>query len=275
MNIKASSFIIAVVLIAFGAFLAYAYVLNDFGKSDGTVVPFPSPRNGVLIPFTHSYLPKSAGVGEHRFRGVMQLSTPCHQLQTQVSIAESYPEQIQIYFQIIPSQDICVQAIDPRPFEVNVFASRNARLGLVTINGEPVQFSVQEETARVPNPPRTAIVFGEPFTLAFGTEKKRSDLSIRFTGVRTDSRCPENADCVWAGEAVLEFQIWNPSAPEDVVEEILLNFPGEESQTVSGVRSYATFGAYGIHLVGVTSRLADRAPQEEAYQATLVVNPAD
>lgn len=275
------------VVFAFGAFLVFAFVANNLGAPSGTPAPTPTPTGGLpdvpvsnpyegIISFKHSFVPIVRGAGVHTYRGIMQLPTPCHRFETNAAVAESFPEQIQIYFTIVEHDDICIQRIDARPFEVVVTASRDARIGLVMVNGEPMQFSVQEEAVRVSNPSGATIAFGEPFTLAFDKEKRRDDLSVRFMGVRADSRCPENADCVWAGEAVLEFEVWNPSAPEDVVEMLLLNFPGEESQTVPGAKSYALFNGYGIHLVGVSpANVAGRTIEKEAYRATLVVNPAD
>ncbi len=34
-----------------------------------------------------------------------------------------------------------------------------------------------------------------------------ADLSIRFEGVLSDSRCPANALCVWAGDALVRIQV--------------------------------------------------------------------
>lgn len=33
------------------------------------------------------------------------------------------------------------------------------------------------------------------------------DFSLRFVEVRSDSRCPRDAQCVWAGEAVVVFEV--------------------------------------------------------------------
>lgn len=59
----------------------------------------------------------------------------------------------------------------------------------------------------------TAVVdrfeFGEPFPLAVGQQAVSADGSaaVHFTRVVTDSRCPADAVCVWAGEAIIELRV--------------------------------------------------------------------
>lgn len=56
--------------------------------------------------------------------------------------------------------------------------------------------------------------FGEQFQLVVGQKVKLSDgknqeqdLEIKFIEVKDDSRCPQNADCFWDGEAVVKFAL--------------------------------------------------------------------
>ncbi len=50
---------------------------------------------------------------------------------------------------------------------------------------------------------------GEPFRLGVGEEMRLSseDLTVRFSGVAGDSRCPTGVNCVWAGDAAVEVRL--------------------------------------------------------------------
>lgn len=41
---------------------------------------------------------------------------------------------------------------------------------------------------------------GQPFKLSIGQSAVIEDLAITFTAVSEDSRCPEGAQCIWAGQ---------------------------------------------------------------------------
>ncbi|PSR11348.1 MAG: hypothetical protein DA408_11325 [Bacteroidetes bacterium] len=59
--------------------------------------------------------------------------------------------------------------------------------------------------------PRVDPIFeiGQPFVLAFGQVASCSCAApdVKFVHVITDSRCPLQAECVWAGEVVVELEI--------------------------------------------------------------------
>jgi len=44
-------------------------------------------------------------------------------------------------------------------------------------------------------------------TLKTGDQRAIRGLTVTFVGVKEDSRCPDNARCVWAGNAVVELRI--------------------------------------------------------------------
>ncbi|MBN2012586.1 hypothetical protein JW960_24875 [candidate division KSB1 bacterium] len=59
-----------------------------------------------------------------------------------------------------------------------------------------------------PDQPVTrAFTFGQPFELPFGklARHETENVSITFTRVLEDSRCPINVNCVWEGNAKLKF----------------------------------------------------------------------
>jgi hypothetical protein len=59
--------------------------------------------------------------------------------------------------------------------------------------------------------PRVDPIFeiGQPFTLAFGEVASCSCAApeVKFVRVITDSRCPLQTECIWAGEVVVELEI--------------------------------------------------------------------
>jgi len=52
-----------------------------------------------------------------------------------------------------------------------------------------------------------AVTPGQSFALARGESASLPDRSrLRFVAISADSRCPPKVQCVWAGDAVLEFE---------------------------------------------------------------------
>ena len=77
-----------------------------------------------------------------------------------------------------------------------------------------------------PVAPTEGVPLGRPFTLQPGTggQIEGTDLRVIFQGVVSDSRCPADAICVQAGDAVVELRVGtalvllrSASAPEQVV----------------------------------------------------------
>lgn len=57
---------------------------------------------------------------------------------------------------------------------------------------------------------------GARFTLSADERVRLPDGSLRALGVRTDSRCPPEVQCVWAGDAEVAFE-WIPAAGSAVL----------------------------------------------------------
>jgi hypothetical protein len=104
---------------------------------------------------------------------------------------------------------------------------------------------------------------GEPFELGVGQTAMMTDgLRIRFDTVRSDSRCPLDAFCVRAGEAVIA---------------VTLSLPGEaaigrELQTVPAL-SQTTYSRFTVTLSQLQPYpRSDRQIQPNDYIATFVVS---
>ena len=83
-------------------------------------------------------------------------------------------------------------------------------------------------------------------------------LTVTFTNVESDSRCPANVQCVRAGEARVHFELRLPGHQQ---EDVILATEGAQPR-------YATFGAYDIHLVSLAPQPRTDVPRP-AYVATL------
>ena len=61
--------------------------------------------------------------------------------------------------------------------------------------------------------PGVQVQTGREFDIAVGqtVEVQGTPMTIRFSGVAEDSRCPVDVQCVWAGDAVIELH-WTPTA---------------------------------------------------------------
>jgi len=78
--------------------------------------------------------------GTHTVSGIINLPTPCHSLETNVLVAESFPEQVTVQFKTSVSAEACAQIIAQKEFEIEFQASEEARIK-ATLNGSPVNLS--------------------------------------------------------------------------------------------------------------------------------------
>lgn len=115
-------------------------------------------------------------------------------------------------------------------------------------------------------PVETAVVAepGQAFALPLGKTAavKGSDVRLTFKDVRTDSRCPVDVQCVWAGEAKIGVVISGNGPTEET--RVLTLAPGDSEATAGNLR---------IRFVGLAPvpRQAE-APSARAYVAQLVVD---
>lgn len=81
--------------------------------------------------------------GRHIYVGEINLPTPCHELDHEVIIRESFPEQVTIAFTHTSESEMCAQVVTPEMFEVSFTASKDAVVDM-TVNGEALSYYIIE-----------------------------------------------------------------------------------------------------------------------------------
>ena len=111
---------------------------SQIGDIDGDV-NVDVPR--VTITAKHQYRN-----GTHIIAGEIEVPTPCHLLETNVIIKESFPEQVTVQFEVGTQAEICAQVITSARFKVEFKVSENARIS-GTLNGKPVILNLIEASS--------------------------------------------------------------------------------------------------------------------------------
>jgi hypothetical protein len=112
------------------------------------------------------------------------------------------------------------------------------------------------------HPAQPSVPLGSLFELRYGTSATLQGLKLTFDGVKSDSRCPQDAVCVWAGEAVVTLTMSRSGGAR--VQQELRTTP---------VMSEASYLAYRVKLVALAPypRSAQQIRSED-YVATLAVD---
>lgn len=115
------------------------------------------------------------------------------------------------------------------------------------------------------SPNRNVATLPTTITLAPGgsIEVERANLVIRFDSITSDSRCPSNVQCVWAGEATAALTIGQLSGVMSAQLLSLSTTPGKDTAT-----------SYGkpLKLVSVTPpKVSTTAIQKSSYRIELLV----
>jgi hypothetical protein len=137
-----------------------------------------------------------------------------------------------------------------------------------------------------PNEP-TPLPLAQPFELRVGaTVSLENDLTVTFLQVNSDSRCPTNATCVRAGEAVITVAVSQPSRTPGISTTVVTSInipplpgtcsgPAARSECVLATiapGSIATQGAFDIRLIQLAPYpQSATAIRREDYVATLTV----
>lgn len=121
--------IIAVVL--FILIIAGMFVFAYLKKVEQEVVEVPDANveDQEITPYdyitrvdgTHYYID-----GVHTVVGEIPMPTPCDLLEADAIVAESYPEQVSINFNVINNAETCTQVITPARYKVEATASPEA-----------------------------------------------------------------------------------------------------------------------------------------------------
>jgi hypothetical protein len=112
------------------------------------------------------------------------------------------------------------------------------------------------------------IVFGYGQTVFVESE----DLTITFSDVLSDSRCPEDAVCFWPGQAEIELEFRKPDSMQDVA--ILMIQPGRIP--IEEPELYECSLGYKVYLLCLDPYpTVDRRIPEEEYVAWIRVVPDD
>ena len=111
-------------------------------------------------------------------------------------------------------------------------------------------------------PAQPSVPLGSLFDLRYGTSATLQGLKLTFDGVKSDSRCPQDAVCVWAGEAVVTLTMSRSGGAR--VQQELRTTPA---------MSEASYLAYRVKLVALAPypRSAQQIRPED-YVATLTVD---
>jgi hypothetical protein len=127
---------IIAVIVVIGALFGASFFLSDKDVGDSTEFKIDDGNNGpdVAVPPTTITAKHQFADGTHFVAGEIELPTPCHILEHEVFVAESFPEQVTINFSMTTQAEACVQVITPARFLVQFDASERATIE-TTLNG--------------------------------------------------------------------------------------------------------------------------------------------
>ncbi len=97
-----------------------------------------SDQKEILLKVLHQY--KN---GAHVYVGELELPTPCHTIEAESVVLESYPEQVKVVLSTKEGVGICTQVVTSRKFKVAFQASKEANVS-ISFNGESARFEIEE-----------------------------------------------------------------------------------------------------------------------------------
>jgi hypothetical protein len=95
------------------------------------------------------------------------------------------------------------------------------------------------------------------FALKVGEKATVGGLTVRLIKIESDSRCPHNAVCIWAGEVAARVQLTSGNRNETVV--------------LHSMSVPSTFGNYQIGITGVSPTRLNTLPAQSDYRITFSV----
>lgn len=140
MNQRALMIAGSIFLLIIAAMFAYSYVKkSELETPPPLFVEAPTETEGeVLVNAVHFWKD-----GTHTIVGEVVMPTPCHLIESDVTVAESMPEQVTIALSVINNADTCAQILTPQQFRVDFDASKDASISL-TIDGKPAKLNLRD-----------------------------------------------------------------------------------------------------------------------------------
>lgn len=86
----------------------------------------------------------------------------------------------------------------------------------------------------------------------------KSKVTIKFVSVTEDSRCPEDVQCVWAGNAIVKIEVSKPGSKPIII----------EANTNLGAKG-GNYDSYAIYLTELSP--APKSKSKNGYTATFTV----
>lgn len=144
MNQKAVAVAISLFLLIVAGMFTFAYVKKQELKNQEPAAQTKTQTGDVKfasitrIDAKHYYID-----GVHTYVGEIPLPTPCDLLETSMIVAESYPEQMRIDFNVINTAEVCTQVVTNQRFKVDATASKDATVSAFFM-GRNVELNLTE-----------------------------------------------------------------------------------------------------------------------------------
>lgn len=140
MNQRALMIAAALFALVVAAMFGYSYVKKSELESPAPVFVGTPEESGeeVLVNAVHFFKD-----GQHTVVGEVVMPTPCHLIQSDVSVAESMPEQVTIALLVVNNADTCAQILTPQQFRADFSASQGASISL-TIDGKRAKLNLRD-----------------------------------------------------------------------------------------------------------------------------------
>lgn len=140
---KLGALLLIIILPLVGFYFGMIYSQDSSDPTTGSVSIVDKTKdtdNKMLVGGEKVTLKTSFKNGKLEYSGSVQLPSPCHKLDIQTTIAESYPEQVHISLKIMDPdpETLCASVIVEKEFSGELKVSANASIS-VSLNGDKVK----------------------------------------------------------------------------------------------------------------------------------------
>lgn len=144
MDTQKIALIVGIFVLLVAGMFAYSYIerqqIEESAQPDETVEEDPQadgPYSSIeRIDAKHFFED-----GKHTVAGEILMPTPCDLLEWDVSVAESFPEQVTIAFTVLNTADVCAQVLTPQRFMAEFSAGEEASVR-ATLEGREVELNL-------------------------------------------------------------------------------------------------------------------------------------